>query len=118
MAKLIHNKKNILKDMVYATSIGRIARGLMLTGKIGVDRGICMKIPISDSKYNASVTMAFCFLPMDILFVDSEMTVVDKVCLKPWKMSYIPKKPARYVIESSKNKFSKIKIGDKIRIEL
>jgi len=37
--------------------------------------------------------------------------------LKKWILSYIPKKPAKYVIESTVGRFNKIKIGDILEIE-
>lgn len=117
MAKLIHNKKTILDNMVWATSTFRISRGLMFAGKKKIDKGICLVMPVkSDVKFGASVTMFFCFYSMEILFVNSKFRVVDKKILKPWRANYTPKNPCMYVIESSVGKFSDVNIGDTINL--
>lgn len=119
MAKLIHRNKILLPEMKYVTSLFELGRGLMFAGKNKVDRGICLVMPTRQNrKYGCAITMWFCFETMDIIFVNTEFQVVDKVTLKPWKTTYIPKKEAKYVIESMKNKFKNIKIGDKVQIKI
>ena len=61
--------------------------------------------------------MLFCFHAFDILFLDKEYTVVDKITLNAWRLSYTPKKAAKYVIEASKGTFKKIQIGEKIQVK-
>ncbi len=119
MAQLFHKNDQILSDMVYATSILQISKGLMFAGKKKINKGMCLVIPSKmDERINSSVTMLFCFYSMDIIFVDSNFNVVDKQTLRPFKVCYVPKKKCRYVIESFKGKFNNIKIGDKIEIHL
>ena len=119
IAKLLHKTKVILPEMKYATSTYEISKGLMFSGKKKIAKGMCLVMPSTkDVKFGASVTMMFCFSSMEIIFVNSSMQVVDKVVLKPWKMSYTPKKECRYVIESSIGTFKNIEIGDILNIEL
>jgi len=47
--------------------------------------------------------MFFMLVPLDVLFVDGDMRVVDSVTLRPWQI-YNPRKPARYVIELREGK--------------
>lgn len=104
--------------MVWATSTFRISLGLMFASKKRIDKGICLVMPIKkDVKFGASVTMFFCFFPMEILFVNSNFCVVDKVILKPWRLNYTPKSACMYVIESSVGKFKDINIKDIIKLE-
>lgn len=118
MTKLIHKKNIILKDMIWAKGTFRIARGLMFAGKKKIKQGICLVMPTSkDVKFGASVTMWFCFYPMEILFINSKFEVVDKVILKPWVSNYTPKNQCMYVVEGWVGDFSGIKIGDKISFE-
>lgn len=118
MAKLFLNKKCILNNMIFVEKILSKARGLMFSDFKKVNNGICIKINSKkDLKFGSSVTMFFCFYSLDILFVNSNFEVVDKVTLKPFKLNYTPKKPCKFIIESFKNNFKKINIGDKIRIE-
>jgi len=117
MAKLIHKGKIILPNVNVMRSIWRISTGLMFASKKTIERGACLVMPsIKDVKYGSSITMLFCFYPYHILFVNSDFEVVDRIVLKPWRGSYTPKKPARYVFEATAGKFNCIKIGDKIEL--
>lgn len=118
MAKLIHNNTTILDNMKYATSTFSISKGLMLSGRKKVDRGICLVMPSNkDVRYGASVTMLFCLHPLEILFVNSKFEIVDKVILKPWVPNYTPKKSCKYVIEAYPGRLNQIQIGDKVKID-
>ncbi|MFW6285823.1 MAG: DUF192 domain-containing protein [Nanoarchaeota archaeon] len=118
MAKLIHKKKIILNDMKYAKNIFSISRGLMFASKKKIEKGMCLVLPLRrDKKFSSSVTMLFVFYPLEILFVNGNYKVVDKIILKPFKFSYIPKQHCKYIIESKPNTFNNIKIGDKIDIK-
>lgn len=108
--------------MIYAESIIKISIGLMFANKKKVFNGMCLVLPFSNKldeklRYKSAITMLFCFVDMEIIFLNNEFKVVDKVILKKWKLSYIPKKPARYVIESTVGRFKEIKIGDKLSVE-
>jgi len=119
MSKLIHKKKVVLPTMKYLTSIWSIGFGLMFASKNKIKKGVCLVMPIGkNSRFSCGVTMHFVFNPLEILFVNSEFVVVDKVILKPWKSVYIPKKPCKYVLESNVGSFKNIKIKDKVKIEI
>ncbi|MDA3855623.1 MAG: DUF192 domain-containing protein [Candidatus Woesearchaeota archaeon] len=119
MAKLTHKKKVILPEMKYATSIFDIGKGLMFANKKKIEKGMCLVMPTrKNQKYVSAVTMFFCFHPMDIIFINKEFEVVDNITLNPWKSSYVPKKPCKYVIESTKDKFKNITIGEKVKLEI
>ncbi len=68
----------------------------------------------SESRISSSVHMIFVFFPIDIIFLNKEKIVVDKVTLQPFMPNYTPKKPAKYFIEMPNGKNKKIKIDDKI----
>ncbi len=118
MGKLKHKNKTILSEMKIAKNIFSISKGLMFTSKKKIDKGMCLVLPSNKNILTgATITMLFCFSSMQIIFINTNFEVVDKATLKPWKISYKPKKPCKYVIESLPNKFKDIKIGDKIKIE-
>lgn len=85
--------------------------GLMFKGSI--ERGLVLKIPPGRGRRGSGIHMFFMRIPLDILFLDDEKVVVDKVHLKPWQM-YNPKKPARFVIELEEGTFTGTKIGDEL----
>lgn len=88
-------------------------RGLML--KKNLERGLILKIPGGRGKHGSSIHMFFMRMPLDLLFLDFEKIVLDKVSLKPWQ-TYTPREAARYVVELKEGclKASETEIGDKI----
>jgi len=119
MAQLIHKDKIILNELKYAKSIIEIGKGLMFATKNEVKRGMCLVFPSKNNKkYSCTITMLFCFFKYEILFINKDFNVVDKVVLPPFKLTYIPKKSCKYVIESLPNTFKNVKIGDKVEIKL
>ena len=117
MAKLYHNKKCILKEMSIAKNTIQISFGLMFASKKRIHKGLCLVMPGDyDLKYGSAITTWFCFSTLEIIFVNKALEVVDKAQVRPWKMTYIPKSPCKYVIESTPNRFKNIKVGDHVEI--
>lgn len=88
-------------------------KGLMF--KRDIERGMILKLPKTRSRRGSAIHMFFMRFPLDIIFTDSNKTVVDMISIEPWK-TYTPIVPARYVIEMEKgtiNKF-KLEIGDEL----
>lgn len=119
MSKLIFKDKEILSNLRYLTGTFKISKGLMFASKKRCSQGVCLVLPTtSDVKFGAAVTMFFCLHPLEILFVNTKNIVVDKVILKPWKGTYVPKNKCKYIIEAYPGIIGdKVKIGDKIKIE-
>lgn len=119
MAQLIHKEKIILKNMNVARSGIQLAYGLMFASKNKVEKGLCLIFPgRKDVQMGATITMWFCFRKYEILFINSNNEVIDKVILNPWTTSYVPKAPCKYVIESLPKTFGDIKVGDRVEIKL
>ncbi|MGB9837474.1 DUF192 domain-containing protein [Methanothermobacter sp.] len=91
-------------------------RGLML--RRNVETGLVLEIPEGRGRYGSGIHMFFMLVPLDVLFVDKDMRVVDMAELKPWQV-YNPVKPARYVIELKKGKIeeSGTQIGDMLEFQ-
>jgi uncharacterized protein len=114
MARLIHKKKIILNNMKYKTNVLDLFLGLMFASKPKIEEGICLTLPGKNKK--TRIHMMFCFYPYEVLFVNSELEVVDKTILNPWTFSYKSEEPFKYAIESWPGKFNSVKIGDKLDI--
>lgn len=90
------------------------AKGLMFSKKIK-DKGL---IFVFDKMRRAGLHMFFVFFPIDVLFLDENMVVVDmKEHFKPF-MFYTPRKRVKYIIELPDSTIKKTltKVGDKIVI--
>ncbi|MCH8520179.1 MAG: DUF192 domain-containing protein [Nanoarchaeota archaeon] len=118
MAELIDkDNRVVLENMRVARSGLSLAYGLMFASKKKVQRGMCLVFPRKDVQYGAAITMWFCFMSYEIVCINSNFKVVDKVVLRPFKTSYIPKDKCRYVIESVPGTFKSIEEGDIVRIK-
>jgi uncharacterized membrane protein (UPF0127 family) len=71
----------------------------------------------SDSRLNASIHMMFMRMDLAVIWIDSEYSVVDLVLARRWKLAYLPKKAAKYVLETGVSNLSDFNIGDKVRFE-
>lgn len=61
---------------------------------------------------DSSIHTMFMRFEIDVYFIDENKVVYEKTSLKPWKF-YKPKKQAKYIMETKKNKL-KLEIGDKL----
>lgn len=117
MSKLIHKKIEVLSEMKYMTSVWAISKGLMMSSKKKCKKGVCLVMPSTkDVRYGSAVTMWFCLHSLDIIFVNMKYKVVDKVTLRPWKSTYVPKEAGKYVIEAYPGILKNIKVGDTVKI--
>lgn len=105
-----------LGPIEFADSFLSRFRGLML--KKDLKAGLVLKIPLGRGKRGSAIHMFFMRIPLDVIFVDENLKIVDVVSLDPWT-TYTPKKAARFVIELEKGLInsSQTKIGDLIEFK-
>lgn len=92
-------------EIIYADTFFKRFKGLM--GKKQFENGMLFT-DLTDS----SIHTMFMRFVIDVYFIDENKTVYDKVTLRPWRF-YKPKKRAKYILETRKNKL-KLNIGDKL----
>jgi hypothetical protein len=61
---------------------------------------------------DSSIHTMFMRFEIDVYFMDENKIIFEKTSLNPWKF-YKPKKQAKYILETEKNKL-KLEIGDKL----
>jgi uncharacterized protein len=93
------SKNNNLGPVEFADSFFSRFRGLML--KKDLKAGLILKIPSGRGKRGSAIHMFFMRIPLDVIFADEDLKVVDVVTLNPWT-TYTPKSAARFVIELKK----------------
>jgi uncharacterized membrane protein (UPF0127 family) len=91
-------------------------RGLMFTPELPENAGLLL-VQGSDSRMNASIHMMFMRMDLAVIWINSEYTVVERVLARRWKLGYIPKSPARYVLETGVSSLNDFNIGDKVSFE-
>ena len=71
-----------------------------------------------DSRMSTAIHMLFVFLDLGVVWVNGTGEVVDTVRARPWRLSYAPQAPARYVIESHPNILHEVEVGHHVRFEI
>jgi len=107
------NGKTIIKKIKHASTTWQRTKGLMFEDKNKFDYALIFDFP-RESKIGTSLHMIFVFFPIDVLFLDKNKKVVDKVTLPPFQPNYTPKKAAKYVIEMPAGKAKSVKLGAQV----
>lgn len=91
-------------------------RGLTFRPGLGPDAGLLL-VQESDSRLEAAIHMLFVPFPLAVFWIDSHLTVVDKVLAKPWRPAYFPARPARYILEIHPDRWQDYQVGDHVEFE-
>ncbi|MFT3893850.1 MAG: DUF192 domain-containing protein [Anaerolineales bacterium] len=88
-------------------------RGLMFRSPLRRDEGLVL-VGIRDSRLDSSIHMFFVSFDLTVLWLNSDMKVVDKVLAKSWRPMYFSKQPAKYVVEIHPERWADFEIGDEV----
>jgi uncharacterized membrane protein (UPF0127 family) len=70
-----------------------------------------------DSRLEAAIHMFGMLMDLAVIWINTNMQVVDVRLAKRWHPLYIPKFPARYVLETTPERLQDFKIGDEIQFD-
>lgn len=90
-------------------------RGLMGRNRILPDEGVLL-VGQRDSRADAAIHMLFVPFDLAVIWINSDMKVVDKVLARSWRLAYVPRAPARYVLELHPTHFADYQVGHTVRI--
>ena len=85
----------------------------MFTKSLAEQQGILL-VQSSDSRINSSIHMMFMWMDLAVVWITGEFTVVDVILAKRWKIAYLPKQPAKYVLETDIDHMKDFNVGDKV----
>ena len=91
-------------------------RGLMFRSRLGLDEGLIL-VEKRDSRLDTSIHMFFVPFDLAVFWINSEMTIVDKVIAKSWKPAYFPKADAMYTLEVHPSRWADYEIGDRVEFK-
>jgi len=91
-------------------------RGLTFRSRISREQGLLL-VGKRDSRLDSSIHMLFVSFNLAIVWINSEMKVVDKVLARSWRPAYFSKQPARYVLEVHPERLGDFEIGDTVQIK-
>ena len=112
---LIKSNEEIAKIRIANTFFSRLI-GLMFKKNAKIP--LLFEIPERiNKKERSSIHSFFMRFEIVIVFIDKGNAVYEIAELKPWNC-YIPKKPAKYIVEFDKREFDDcLKIGDEVEIK-
>jgi hypothetical protein len=91
-------------------------RGLTLRSRLSRDEGLLL-VGTRDSRLDSSIHMLFVLFDLSVLWINSDMRVVDKVLAKAWRPAYFSKQPAKYVLEIHPERWGDFEIGDMVQFK-
>ena len=109
--KHVQSGQVLIEESRWCDSFLSRMRGFTFKRKINKGEGLVL-VDKQDSRINAVITMLFVFFDLGVIWVNESGKIVDKKLARSWRLSYSPKEPAKYVVESHPNILDKIQIGD------
>jgi uncharacterized membrane protein (UPF0127 family) len=97
----------------YCQSLICQLRGLMFIKSLPEQQGLLL-VQSSDSRINSSIHMMFMWMDLAVIWINSKFEVVDSLLARRWKLAYLPKHPAKYVLETGVHNLNDFNIGDRV----
>ena len=91
--------------------------GLMFRSRLEPDDGLLLVQGKRDSRVEASIHMLFVPFDLNVVWINSGMSVVDKVIAKAWRPAYFPATPACYILEIHPQRWEDYQIGDNVEFQ-
>ena len=91
-------------------------RGLTFRSRLTRDEGLIL-VGTRDSRLDSSIHMLFVAFDLTVIWINSEMQVVDKIIAKSWRPAYFSKQPARYVLEIHPERWGDYEIDDTVQFK-
>jgi uncharacterized membrane protein (UPF0127 family) len=108
--------EELLAAARWCDSFGSKLRGFTFRRALAPGEGLVL-VERGDSRLATSIHMFFVFCDLGVLWVNEAGEVVDSVVARPWRPSYAPRRPARYVIEAEPALVQRIAVGEHIDFE-
>ena len=109
--KHVQSGQVLIEETRWCDSFLSRMRGFTFKRKINKGEGLVL-VDKQDSRINAAITMLFVFFDLGVIWVNESGKIVDKKLARSWRLSYSPKEPAKFVVESHPDILDKIQIGD------
>ena len=91
-------------------------RGFTFRSRLSRDEGLLL-VGRRDSRLDSSIHMLFVSFDLTVIWINSDMQVVDKVLARSWRLAYFAKKPAKYVLEIHPERWGDYEIGDTVQFK-
>lgn len=91
-------------------------RGLTFRSQLSPQEGLLL-VQSHDSRMDAAIHMFGVWMDLGVVWINASMQVVDICLARSWRPLYIPKQPARFVLESVPARLDDFRIGDNVIFE-
>jgi uncharacterized membrane protein (UPF0127 family) len=116
---IVQNKNRKLESppqIRYCDTFLTQLRGFTLRARLSPNEGLLL-VGKKDTRLDSSIHMLFVSFDLAVIWINSEMQVVDKVLAKSWHPAYVSKQPARYVLEVHPDRWGEYEIGDTVEFQ-
>ena len=107
-------KLNSPPSIKYCDTFLTQLRGFTFRSRLGLDEGLLL-VGTRDSRLDSSIHMLFVSFDLTVIWINSDMQVVDKIIARSWRPAYFSKQPARYVLEIHPERWGDYEIGDTVQ---
>jgi uncharacterized membrane protein (UPF0127 family) len=91
-------------------------RGFTFRSDLARDDGLVL-VGRRDSRVDSSIHMFFVSFDLAVIWINSDMQVVDKVLAQSWKPAFFSKQPAKYVLEVHPDRWEEFQVGDRVQFK-
>ena len=91
-------------------------RGFTFRSRFSPTEGLLL-VGTRNSRLDSAIHMLFVSFDLTVIWINSELQVVDKVLAKSWRPAYFSKQPARYVLEIHPERLGEYDIGDAVEFK-
>jgi uncharacterized membrane protein (UPF0127 family) len=115
----IHNLKRRIEEparVKYCDSFLCRLRGFTFRSRIEPDEGLLL-VQARDARLDTAIHMLFVPFELAVIWIDTSLTVVDKVLAKPWRLAYLPARPARYILEIHPDRWEDYQATDEVEFQ-
>ena len=91
-------------------------RGFTLRPSLTREEGLVL-VGKRDSRLESSIHMLFVSFDLGVIWINSNMQIVDKVLAKSWRPAYFSKQPAQFVLEVHPERWDEFQIGDTVQFK-
>ena len=111
-----NRKLDNLPRIKYCDTFLTQLRGLTFRPRLGLDEGLLL-VGTRDSRLDSSIHMLFVAFDLTVIWINSDLQVVDKVLAKSWQPAYFSKRPAKYVLEIHPERWGEYEIGESVQFK-
>jgi uncharacterized membrane protein (UPF0127 family) len=87
--------------------------GLMFHRALSEQQGVWLDMD-RQTRFGSAIHMLFVFFPIAVFWLDRQGNVVDKTLAHPLIPFYMPRRPARYVVELHASRLPMADVGDRL----